>query len=272
MKNLKKTFFWLIVKHGIYPALLCLTACIAKAQIIKINTIGCSLSKDKMAYFNTIAKFEVKFYNTVFDTQKNDSCAVNIELFGSLKEYNVVQKQAMNTTFIDGFYSPANNRIFIYKSDSFMNTLIHETSHCILENNYKQSPKWLNEGIATLFGSLVVQNGQVFYTNNTPNVNLVKDMIYDGKFNLRDFFNYNQADFYNKDKRPYVYAMSYDIIYLFVNFDIDYLQHILVLMQQGYSTMDAITKVFGGFDKFEKRFRDFYKPQVGYRAHLYNYN
>jgi hypothetical protein len=259
-------------RWGLLVLLLLLTGFSSKAQVIKINKVNSYLSKEDEAYISKIAVFEVKFFNAVFSTQKNDSVHVNVDLFGKLKEYNVVQNGAMNTTFIDGFYSPGNNRIHVFKGDRYMNTLIHETSHCILENNYRNSPKWLNEGVATLFGNLVLQNGEVYYTKSLPNINLVKDMIYDGTFNLKSFFNYNDRDFFDKDKRPYVYAVSYDIIYFLVNFDIDYLQRTLVLMQQGYSTMDAFDKVFGGFDKFEKRFKDFYKPQPGYRAHLFNYN
>jgi hypothetical protein len=36
--------------------------------------------------------------------------------------------------------------------------------------------------------------------------------------------------------------------------------------------MNAIDKVFGSFDKFEKRFKDFYKPEVGYQPHIYTFN
>jgi hypothetical protein len=243
-----------------------------RAQVLKLNTINSYLSNEDRDYFNKIAVFEVKFYNTVFETQKNDSCLVVINLFGKQKEYNVVQERAMNTTFIDGFYSPSKNMVFLYKSDRYMNTLIHETSHCILENNFKHSPQWLNEGVATLFGNLVIQNGQVYYSKDLGYINYVKDMIYDGKFNLKSFFNYNPHDFADATKRTYVYALSYDIVFFLVNFDIDYLQRTLVLMQQGYSTMDAFGKVFGGFDKFEKRFADFYKPGVGYNPHIYKYN
>lgn len=251
---------------------LLLSSIVSQAQIIKVNPIDSYLSKEDMAYYSKIAAFEVKFYNTVFDTRKNDSCVVNIDLYGNLKAYNVVQKNGLNTTFIDGFYTPVDNRVHVYKSDRFMSVLIHETSHSILENNYKRSPQWLNEGVATLFSNLIIQKGEVFYTPNIPYINFVKDMIYDGKFNLKAFFDYSPHDFADHDKRPYVYAMSYCIVYFFVNFDIDYLQRILVQMQQGQTTMDALGKVFGGFDKFEKRFKDFYKPEVGYNPHLYKYN
>ncbi|MBW4889337.1 hypothetical protein KXQ82_06400 [Mucilaginibacter sp. HMF5004] len=244
----------------------------SNAQVLKINTINSSLSKDDRAYYGKMAAFEAKFFNTVFGTTKNDSCLVTVEFYGKLKEYNSLPSRVSNSTFIDGFYSPFYNKVYTYKSDRYMSVLIHETSHCILENNYHNSPQWLNEGVATLFSNLVLQNGDVYYTKNLGNINLVKDMIYDGTFNLKSFFNYNPRDFMDVTKRPYVYAVSYDIVYFLVNFDIDYLQRTLVLMQQGVSTMDAFGRVFGGFDKFEKRFKDFYKPEVGYRAHLFKYD
>jgi hypothetical protein len=136
---------------GIILVLVCRTAF---SQIFQINNVNCHLSDDNIALLNRIAKFEAGFYNDIFGTQKNDSVTVDINIYGRLKEYNAIQKDAMNTTFIDGFYSPGQDRIFLYKGDDYMKTLFHETSHKILRNNFRNPPQWLNEGIATLLGYL----------------------------------------------------------------------------------------------------------------------
>ncbi len=257
----------ILIKYFFYTALVLISlynqsAC---AQKINISTFNCRLNKDDRAYLEKIAKFEAKFYNIIFNTLINDSLPVNINLYGKQNEYNSIQKKAMNTTFIDGFYDPEVNRIFLSKTAFYMNTLLHETSHSLLENNYKGSPLWLNEGIATLFGSLVIQNDEVYYTKNEYNIKFVKDMMYKHEFSLYEFFKYSNLDFANEQKRPYVYAVSYCLIYFMVKDDINNLQQLTLLLKSGYSTNAAIAKVFGSFNKFEKRFTDFYKPEVGYR-------
>lgn len=251
----------------------CVAACIvlaaislsAQAQKFDVNAIDCHLSKDDWAQLNKIGAFEARFYNVVFNTDANDSLHIRINLYGKKADYNKVQKLAMNTTFIDGFYSPRTNEEFLYKSDRFMEIMIHETSHNILHNNLPNPPVWLNEGIATLFGYLIVKDGQVFYNRQDSYIKMVKDGIYRGTFNLQAYLNYSGYDWYDKNKREYLYAVAYSLVYFFVKDDINNLQNILLLMKQGYSTTDAISRIFGSFERFDKRFKDFYKPDVAYR-------
>jgi hypothetical protein len=237
----------------------------AQAQRFDVNAIDCHLSNNDMTTLNRIGQFEAKFYNVVFNTAINDSLPIRINLYGKKSQYINVQKSALNTTFIDGFYSPGVNRMFLYKGDRYMEIIIHETSHNMLHNNLPYPPIWLNEGIATLFGYLVVKDDGIFYNRQDRYIKMVKDGIYKGNFNLQSYLGYQGPDWYDKDKRDYLYGVAYSLIYFFVKDDIENLQNILVLMQHGYTATDAITKVFGSFEHFDKRFRDFYKPEVGYR-------
>lgn len=246
-------------------ALFILCCLSAQAQKFDINTIHCKLSEKDVAMLNQIGKFEAKFYNTIFNTTANDTLPIRINLYGKRDEYNAVQKDAMHTTFIDGFYSPGVNQVYLYKSDRFMEIMLHESSHNMLRNNLRNPPTWLNEGIATLFGNLVIQNDGIYFNRQTGYIKMVKDQMFKGTFNLAAFFNYRQSDWYDKDAREYLYAVSYCLVYFFVKDDIENLQNILTLMKQGNKTPDAIAKVFGSFDRFEKRFSDTYKPEVGYR-------
>jgi len=231
----------------------------AKAQLFHINTINCKLSAAELAQLNKMGKFEASFYNQVFGTQKNDSVTIDINLYGKHKEYNQVQKDEMNTTFIDGFYSGAQNKIFIYKTDNYMNTLFHETSHNILRYNYPNAPKWLNEGIATLLGYLVETiDNRILYMPQANYVKQVKDSIRARQFSLNNFFSYKNSDWLDKDKRPMLYATSYSIIYFLINQDKDYLTAILLLMKKGYSTQAAIKSTFGSLNNFSDQFHTFY--------------
>jgi len=235
------------------------------AQIFNINTINCHLSADDIATLNRMGKFEANFYNQVFKTQKNDSVTVDINLYGRHGEYNKVQKDEMNTTFIDGFYSPMQNKIFIYKNDQFMNTLFHETSHNILRYNYPNAPKWLNEGIATLLGYLVETNDhRVLYMPQVLYVRQLRDSIRANRFDMNNFFRYKNSDWLVEAKRPMLYATSYCIVYFLINQeDKDYLAPILVLMKKGYSTYNAFKTAFGSVENFQRQFYDFYTRGPG---------
>jgi|GEM_PF-902965 len=236
----------------------------AKAQIFRINTINCKLNAEDLALLNKMGTFEAKFYNQVFGTRKNDSVTIDINLYGRHGEYNQVQKHAMNTTFIDGFYSYLENKIFIYKSDNYRNTLVHETSHNLLRYNYPNPPQWLNEGIATLLGYLVeTTDNQIRYMPQANYIRTVRDSIRSGRFTIDNFFKYQSTDWFVEAKRPMLYATSYCIIYFLINLDKDCLAPILVLMKQGYSTQNAFKAVFGTLDKFRNQFYYFYTVGAG---------
>lgn len=239
----------------------------ANAQLFRINTINCKLKAEDLALLNRMGKFEANFYNQVFNTTRNDSVTVDINLYGKHREYNQVQKGELNTTFIDGFYSGRENKIYLYKGDDYMETLFHETSHNILRYNFPHAPKWLNEGIATLLGYLVeTTDNQVLYVPQPGYIRQVRDSITARSFNLNNFFSYRDNDWLDKDKRPMLYAASYSIIYFLINQDKrDYLGQVLVLMQQGYSTPNAFKKVFGSTDAFAQKFYYFYVHGAGKR-------
>jgi hypothetical protein len=234
------------------------------AQLFHINAINCKLSSEDVALLNRMGKFEATFYNQVFGTQKNDSVTIDINLYGKHGEYKQVQKEAMHTTFIDGFYSSRENKIFLYKSSDYMKTLFHETSHNILRYNYPNPPQWLNEGIATLLGYLVeTTDNRVLYIPQAGFVRQVKDSIRARRFDMNNFFRYKNSDWFDEGKRPMLYATSYSIVYFLVNQDKDYLTQILVLMKKGTSTYNAFKIAFGSVEEFQKQFYSFYLTGPG---------
>lgn len=235
------------------------------AQILHVNTINCKLSNSDTALLNKMARFEANFYNQVFQTHLNDTVTININLYGKKGEYKDVQKDEMKTTFIDGFYSAKDNKIFIYKSDEYMKTLFHETSHNLLHYNFARPPQWLNEGIATLLGYLVeTTDHRILYMPQKQYIKMVRDSMRLRTFSFNNFFNYQPNDWYNKDKRPMLYATSYTIIYFLINQESkDYLAPMLVLMKKGYSTQRAFKEVFGSVDEFTSQFFEFYRTGYG---------
>src|ERR1700760_2113491 len=100
--NLKPASYFAAIKPAFYILCFALIFCCSEtqAQIFNINTINCRLSAEDMATLNLMGKFEANFYNQVFKTQKNDSVTIEINLYGRHGEYNKVQKDEMNTTFI----------------------------------------------------------------------------------------------------------------------------------------------------------------------------
>jgi hypothetical protein len=147
-----------------------------------------------------------------------------------------------------------------------MNTLFHETSHNILRYNFPRPPQWLNEGIATLLGYLVENtDNRILYMPQAMYAKQLKDSIRAHQFNLNNFFNYKSADWYDKGKRPMLYATSYCIVYFLINQDKDYLAPILVLMKKGASTPNAFKATFGSLDNFTREFYDFYLNGAGTR-------
>lgn len=237
----------------------------ASAQNFEVNTIHCSMSDDNRATMNKIGKFEGHFYNVIFNTAINDSVTIKINLYGRHGEYKDVQKENLHTTFIDGFYSGESKQIYLYKTENYMNILLHETSHAILHRNLNNAPKWLNEGIATLFGRMVISNkDEVFYVKQTRYIKLLKDRMSARTFSLEDFFSYKNEDWLNADKREYLYTVSYCLIYFFAEDNIDNLQRLMLLLKEGKSSYSAINKIFGSQSKFESRFFDFYSRQSAY--------
>jgi hypothetical protein len=187
-----------------------------------------------------------------------------IELYGKHGEYKQVQKDQLHTTFIDGFYSPMQNRIFLYKSNDYMKTLFHETSHNLLHYNYPNAPQWLHEGIATLLGYLVeTTDNRVLYVPQPVYVRQVKDSIRARRFDMNNFFRYKNSDWLDEGKRPMLYATSYSIVYFLANQDKDYLGQIMVLMKKGTSTYNAFKTAFGSVDEFQRQFNTFYTTGPG---------
>jgi hypothetical protein len=254
-----------LVKRLITCIALLGTSHIVCAQKFEVNAIHCSMNADDIAMMNKIGKFEGHFYNVIFNTGINDTVTVKINLYGRHGEYKKEQNNDIHTTFIDGFYSGDQNQIYLYKTDDYMNILLHESSHALLRHNLSPSPKWLNEGIATLFGRMVIDNkDQVFYVKQTHYIKGMKDIIATGSFNLTDFFHYRSSDWFDADKREALYTVSYCLVYFFVQTNIDDLQRFMLLLKQGNSTPSAINKMYGSMDKFQNQFLKFYSNESAY--------
>jgi hypothetical protein len=231
----------------------------SNAQSYHIDYIHSSLNDKDLALLNRMAKFEAMFYNQVFQTTKNDSLIISVNLYGRHGEYNDVQKGEIHTTFIDGFYMGKENKIYLYKSGHYMETLFHETSHNFLRNNYPNAPRWLSEGIATLLGYLVeTTDDRVLYMPQRNLIRQVRDSIRTYHFSLDNYFGYKDADWFSQDKRLMLYAGAYSIVFFLVNQEKDHLAPILVSMQHGYSSQAAFKKEFGSIENFTRQFYGYY--------------
>lgn len=237
---------------------------LSNAQSYHIDYIHSNLNDKDLALLNRMAKFQATFYNQVFNTTKNDSLTINVSLYGRQNEYKEVQKGEIHTTFIDGFYMGKENKIYLYKSGRYMETLFHETSHNFLRNNYSNAPRWLSEGIATLLGYLVeTTDDHVLYMPQRNLIRQVRDSIRIYHFSFDNYFSYKDADWFNQDKRLMLYAGAYSIIFFLINQEKDHLAPILVSMKQGYTTQAAFKKEFGTIDNFSRQFFAYYTTGGG---------
>jgi hypothetical protein len=156
------------------------------------------------------------------------------------------------------------NKIYLYKSGRYMETLFHETSHNFLRNNYPNAPKWLNEGMATLLGYLVeTTDDRVLYMPQRYMIRQVRDSIRAYHFSFNNYFSYRDADWFNEAKRPMLYAGAYAIIFFLINQEKDHLAPLLVYMKQGYSAPAAFKKEFGSIDEFSRQFFSYYTSGGG---------
>jgi hypothetical protein len=231
----------------------------ANAQLFRINTINCKLNKDDLDLLNRMGKFEAAFYNQIFSTTKNDSVTVDINLYGRMSDYKQVRKITGVPTYADGYYSPAENRIYLYKSDRYMRTLLHETSHNLLQYNLARTPRWLTEGIASILENLVeTTDNQILYMPQGPRVRQVRDSIRARTFEITNYFNISELDWMRVDKAQMMYSSAYSIIFFLINQHEDYLTQMLVLMKQGYTAQNALKKTFGSMEQFRQKYNYFY--------------
>ena len=232
----------------------------AFAQRIEIVEVGLKLSAKERQSLHKLIDYEIKVYNGMFNTWKNDSLRITINLYGKYKDFNNVRKTIGNYAPTDaGFYLAATNQSYVYADRNYIQVVLHEASHCLLRNNLRV-PQWMHEGIATFFGSLTMDGNQIYFTRESVYIDYVKTQIKDGKIDLNRFLTTDQALWVDKKNFQYLYGVSYSIIYYIIKSNPDAMNKIISLMQEKRYRADfAIASVFGGMSRFEQSYKFFYR-------------
>lgn len=233
------------------------------AQTLSIQKIHCSLNKDDAATIEKIAHYETDFYNAVFDTEKNDSLKINVHIFGRKEDFRQTPNgdNALHVSS-DGYYLAKTGDVFVLKTDHLNASLLHEISHAILHQNMGNPPQWFDEGLATYFGSLIVEKNQIFYTPVTGRIERIREMNQKGILNLANYLNTNNKRWAgDKTTINDQYTIAYSIIYFLVKTNLNLIKHLADGLKNGQSAMTIFSQDFGGFDFFQSKYISFYKNQ-----------
>ena len=232
------------------------------AQNLSIEKIHCRLSKEDAASIEKISRYEAAFYNAVFDTQKNDSLKINVHFFGRKEDFKQTP-DGENVLHVasDGYYMENTGDVFVLKTEHVNDALLHELSHAFLHNNMRNSPQWFDEGLATYFGTLIVEKDKIFYTPVTGRIERIREMNEKGDLHLADFLNNNSRWFGDKNTVTDKYTIAYSIIYFLVKTNLNLVKNMADELKNGQAAITTLSNDFGGFDFFQSKYISFYKQQ-----------
>lgn len=231
----------------------------AVSQVVEFKNVGCRISSKDISYVERIVRFESALYNNLFNTRSNDSLHIKVTVFGNPDEYRGV---FLNETGgkghgTNGFYSHRLNESFLYKRPEYLQTVVHEISHCMLAHNFSRAPRWLQEGMAEFCETLTIEDNKIVFSAQRSRINSVVHTVKGQPLKLREFFNSNRWG--EKAQTPVLYDISYAVIYYLIKKNPNTLKQMLSYMGEGHSSIDAIEYSYGGFYNFENDFNRFYK-------------
>lgn len=199
-------------------------------------------------------------------------------VFGGKQDYHTYAKLTTGGEMENalGYYSPSYRQLFLYEQldqeKGTSQTMYHEGFHMVLDRYAKNTPPWLNEGLAEYFSGAVVrlESGvhQVFYDRLLKGrVGNIQWAIDENKMlSFQEIMNETAEEFYNKDDKdnPAIkYAQAWSMCYFFLHHRnakyaknlCDYFYAII----NGNSPEDAFKEGFGKTDmaNMEKEWRNY---------------
>ncbi|WP_158280779.1 DUF1570 domain-containing protein [Pararcticibacter amylolyticus] len=232
------------------------------SQRLVINEVGFKLEDDVKRQISLLAEYEAQIYNGLFDTRRNDSLLITINIYKKFSDY---KKSSLNTggkpISATGFYSPYQKQVFVYKHDDFMRTLVHEMSHCFMHDNMgPEVPRWLNEGVAVFFESMEVKYNEVSVTVQAGRLSAVRKYVADGDFDLVRFFQTPGTLWLDKSKLDYLYNVSYSIVFFLMRSNPAAARKLIRELSKEKDSVRAIERLpYGRIDQFEARYKLFYR-------------
>jgi hypothetical protein len=242
-----------------------------------VNAVDFKPDEREIEDLKNLIRFQAHLYNTLFDKAIPDSLPVTINLYkksSHFKEAAAAESQQLVNMHILGFYSVRSQQCFVYKSDTYQTTIMHEASHRFVHYHDKLFtrpgnfalnkpvlPKWMDEGFAEFFEGLYVDEKKAVHVEaQNGRLNLVKDLIKQDKLQLAAFMSpaYNAA-WYNNKGQEGMYSVAYSIIHFIVAAMPNSMAQLISHLQQGKSSYDAFALTFGSFENFESKYRFYYR-------------
>jgi len=231
------------------------------SQKLVIENEGCRVPAADREKIEKILKYEAVFYNNLFNTTKNDTLTVKVNLYGSNAAYHNAQgssSKALHRTY--GFYSPATDQCYVLKNSSYTATIIHEASHFFLQHNLPNNSRFLTEGIAEFFETLDVDDtGQIVFSQQEYRVKMVKSISQGLSFKLSDYLYVPDQQWGEKDQTQNLYSIAYSVVYYLMKKNPSILKQMLIYMQEGQSFEKAIEYSYGGYKNFESEYTYYYR-------------
>ena len=166
---------------------------------------------------------------------QSDDALFPVAIFSSTKEYQTQTRQYLghNAEHTIGMFIPATRMLLIADQGNTRETqevLFHEAFHQFLNEHLADAPVWLNEGLATHYGSAVPAGKGIAFTN-VPTIRwkLAREAI-EGKkaISISDVVNASYERFYDKTpikiddfdnvtRSTLYYAQAYTLVHMLLH-------------------------------------------------------
>ncbi|TDG35226.1 DUF1570 domain-containing protein [Pedobacter changchengzhani] len=232
----------------------------AFGQALTIRPINCVIKESDNKKIARLLNYERMFYNEIFDTDINFDVPITLNIYGKIKDFKALKQQYEILKSADGFYASNVNEAFLFKSSDYISISLHEVSHGLMQSNFKNPPRWLNEGMAEFFETFDFdENGDLYSSPQQRIIQNIKTGIeLKEKNRLQTFFSLNANNFYTEGIADN-YSTAYSVIYFLVKTkNSAALTNIVKLIKQGKTSEDAISTTFGSFKNFEDGYKRFY--------------
>lgn len=236
------------------------------AQQLEIALYGAKLDTDETKHVKESLRFQIDFYNTLFgDTIREN---MRLRVFGKRTDFEAYARKKIDNvdvSTIGGYFSPAEDEFVIFKTEDkkeFLEIYSHELSHGILSKKVaRRMPTWLDEGLASFFGSITFDQGSVRGEVDGWMMRQAYSSMR-SRSNLRKFLTKPYGDFHRMRA-----DVSYGLSWCMVNFlyfeKIAEFRTIILEISEGRRSLDVIEQHYpGGFKKFHAELKAYYRSMI----------
>ena len=232
---------------------------ISFSQLMKLETFNNKISTEKIQKIEQMIQFQSEYYESLFNFKIK---TLNIVLFTNLKNYKQIRKLILRHTPLNyGFYNNPSEQIFVYKNDTFLQTIYHEINHAIVSQIIENPPNWIDEGMAEFFEYCSVSANSVEVKFQPNRLSKIKKWYEKNDLDLKKFLRFSNSEWRDKNTYPngYSYTVSYALIYYLYFKHPGAIGQIFKQIKNGSNSLDALEAATKTKIKvFEKDFETFF--------------